>query len=216
MDFKNLTRKEKNDLAHQYEPLVIKITNQFHTKKCGTWNQLSGAAWEGFARAINTYDEKRSKMTFMQFAGFSIRNNILNYLNNESRVVKINAYNQEKIKKNGGGAKELFNSVSMDQLYGNRQDGEMSKEFKYNLYSKPNCDGDVFEFLYSKIDAEFNEMEREIFYKTFGLKDYEVTKGMDLAKDFNISHCKVSRIIKKVTTWIRKDEECCEMIQNLL
>jgi hypothetical protein len=40
-------------------------------------------------------------------------------------------------------------------------------------------------------------------------------KGKDIAKEFNISEGLVSQKIKKITTWIRKDDAICEMLQNL-
>ena len=92
----NMTELEKNTLVQQYEPLINKITKQYSDKVKASWEDLKSMAYEGFAIAINTYDETRSSMTFAQFAGFAIRNNILTSLNNELRTVKLSAYAQKK------------------------------------------------------------------------------------------------------------------------
>ena len=41
-------------------------------------------------------------------------------------------------------------------------------------------------------------------------------KGKDIAKEYNISEGLVSQKIKRITTWIRKDNELCEMLANLV
>ena len=102
-----------NELVEKYEPLVNKITKQFVDKVKVSWDDVKSMAYEGLAIAFNTYDSERSKMTFVQFAGFAIRNNILTGLNNELRTVKLSAYAQKKAVERG---EAVFNSVSMDGL----------------------------------------------------------------------------------------------------
>ena len=43
-------------------------------------------------------------------------------------------------------------------------------------------DGDIFDTLYSKLEDKFSKRDCDIFYMTFGLKDYDVIKGKDIAK----------------------------------
>jgi DNA-directed RNA polymerase specialized sigma subunit len=73
----NISQEQKNALAVQYEPLVNKITKQFVEKVKVSWDDVKSMAWEGLALAIENYDDERSTMTFTQFAGFAIRNNII-------------------------------------------------------------------------------------------------------------------------------------------
>ena len=111
MNYKSLTQSEKNSLAKQYEPLVNKITKQFVERVKVSWDDVKSMAWEGFALAIEQYDETKSKMNFTQYAGFAIRNNILTSLDNELRVVKLSNYAQKKAIEKG---EAVFNSVSID------------------------------------------------------------------------------------------------------
>lgn len=215
MDYKNLTELEKNKLAKQYEPLVNKITNQFFKKGLCTWQALSSMAWEGFALSINKYDESRSNMNFTQYAAFYIRNNILTSLDNELRTVKLSYYAQQKTVESGG---SLFNTISMDTLEGwNNEDEHSCKKYLKNISSPCLfCDGNIFDYLFSRIEDQFDKQDYELFYKKFGLKDYNETKGKDIAKEYNISEAQVSNRIKKIINWIRKDNDMCEMLANLI
>ena len=77
-----MTEQEKNEIVIKYEPLVNKLTKQFVDKINVSWDDIKSMAYEGLSIAIDTYDANRSSMTFAQFAGFAIRNNILTSLNN--------------------------------------------------------------------------------------------------------------------------------------
>ena len=112
MKYSELNQKERNELAKQYEPLVNKLVKQFSTKVAIDWYEIKSMAYEGLALAIEKYDDERSNMTFTQFAAFSIRNNILTCLDNESRTVKMTNYTQKKAIEAGD---PVFTSVSIDR-----------------------------------------------------------------------------------------------------
>lgn len=203
----------RETLPTQYEPLVNKIVNQFFKKGIMEWDQLTSMAWEGFAIALNTFDINRSNMSFTQFAAFAIRNNILTCIDNELRTVKLSAYAQKKVQDRWGDA-ALFNTVSINTSP--RDDEKIPQEMRFGMYTNAKFDdGDIYEHLCTRIEEEFPERDCKIFYKTFGLNGYNEMKGKDIAKEFNISEGLVSQKIKKITTWIRKDDAICEMLQNL-
>ena len=214
MVYKNLTQEEKNKLAVQYEPLVNKLVNQWYKKGITSWDQLKSMAYEGLALAINTYDDERSKMNFMQFAAFAIRNNILTALDNELRTVKLSNYAQKKVSERG---EALFNTVSIDVRIRQDEDRRTPQELRLNMYTNAKFDdGDVFSYIYARLETTFSEKDCIIFYKVFGLKGWDETKGKDVAKEYGISEGLVSQKIKKITSWIRRDNEMCEMLQNLI
>lgn len=214
MIYKDLAPEEKNKLAVQYEPLVNKLVNQWYKKGITSWDQLKSMAYEGLALAINTYDDERSKMNFMQFAAFAIRNNILTSLDNELRTVKLSNYAQKKASEKG---ETLFNTVSIDVRIRQDDDRRTPQELRLNMYTNAKFgDGDVFSYIYSRLETEFSERDCKIFYKVFGLRGCDETKGKDVAKEYGISEGLVSQKIKKITSWIRKDNEMCEMLQNLI
>lgn len=210
-----MTEIERNQLVREYEPLVNKLTKQFVDKVHYPWTEIKSMAYEGLAIALNTYDPYRSKMTFTQFAGFAIRNNILTSLNEELRTIKMSAYAQKMAAEKGHAS---FNTVSLDESFG--EDGSRRKENVIYRSLPPQeekfSDGDVFETLYTKLEDNFSTRDCEIFYRTFGLKDYEEEKGKDIAAYFGISCSLVSNRLKKVITFIQKDEDLVEILANLL
>lgn len=214
MDYRNLNEIEKNQLVAQYQKLINRLVNQFHKKGYTTWDQLESMALEGFAIAIHTYDSTRSTLSFTQFAAYAIRNNILTSLDNELRVVKLSAYAQKKVTEAGG---TTWNTVRLDTNTNSEDSDRPSKDIKLGAYTKAKFDdGDVFEYLYSRVEDEFSNRDCTMFYKSFGLKSFDVTPGKVIAQEFGVSEGCVSQRIKRITTWIRKDSELCEMLSNLM
>lgn len=213
MNYKKLTDEEKNSLVTQYQPLINKLVNQFFSKVQCSWEDLQSYAYEGFALAICKYDEQKSSMSFTQYAAFSIRNNILNCLNDELRTVKLNPYAQKAVLKNGG---SLFNTISIDHSSDDEDENNCRKIVLSAVVDETFSNGDVFEYLYSRLEDEFPYRDCEMFYRTFGLKDFDVEKGMDIAKRYDISAGLVSQKIKKIILWIRKDPELCEQLSELI
>ena len=217
--YKNISEREKTALVKQYEPLINKLTKQFTSSVKIDWDSVKSMAYEGFVLAMQNYDDERSRLTFKQFAGWSIRNNILSSLDKELRTVTMSAYAQNKAKENG---EAVFNSVALSVISGEESingDGEEKggKEFKYGVYEKDKfSDGDTFEYLYGRLEDEFSERDCEIFYRSFGLKGFDDEKGKDIAKHFGVSEGLVSQKIKKMILFIRKDTELVEMMANLI
>lgn len=214
-----------NETVRNFEPLINKITKQFFDKlnpgnKSGTrnmgctWDDLKSMAYEGFALAINKYDPKRSNMSFTQFAAFAIRNNILTSLDNEIRVVKLSAYAQKKVSERG---ESLFNTISIDRPVRDDDNELTPREIVTNMYEEENfSNGDIFKYLYTRLENEFTERDYTIFYKVFGLKGYDETSGRVIAKEYGVSEGLVSQRLKKVVTYIRHDKDLCEMLGSLI
>jgi RNA polymerase sigma factor (sigma-70 family) len=218
--YSNITEKEKTDLVKQYEPLMNKLTKQFVSQVKIDWDSVKSMAYEGFVLAMMNYDDERSKLSFKQFAGWSIRNNILSSLDKELRTVSMSAYAQKKAQEAG---EATFNSVSLSVISGEASvtggddDGKGCREYKYGVYEKDKfSDGDVYEYLYTRLEDKFSERDCEMFYRIFGLKGFADEKGKDVAKAFGVSEGLVSQKIKKMILFIRGDEELVEMLGNLI
>lgn len=207
------TSKQKAELTIQYEPLINKLTAQFYRKVQYGWDDIKSMAYEGFALALNKYDENRSTMSFMSFAAFEMRNNIMTRLTEESRTVKLPFEEQKKRKENG---ETLFTSVSIDHKYQGDDDLKPRETVLGMAVEAKFADGDIFEYLYTRLEGQFPERDCKMFYMTFGLKGYEETPNQDIAKMFGVSEGLVSQKKKKIIEFIRKDEELCEMLANLL
>lgn len=207
------TEQERNQLVNTYEPLINKIVGQFYAKVKCSWEDLKSMAYEGFVIAINKYDNKRSKMNFTQYAAFSIKNTILSSLDNELRTVKLSAYAQKRVVELG---ESTFNTISIDQPYSG--DDEMTpRETVMGMYENEKfSNGDVFDYLYTRLENHFSSRDYKIFYMTFGLKGYDEMRGKEIAKKYGISEGLVSQRLKRVLEYIRKDNELCEMLSSLI
>lgn len=226
-DYKRgLSRREQKEFCDQYKPLVYKITKQFTSKIKVEWERVESMAWEGFSLALVKYDPKRSSMNFMQYAGFAIRNSILTGLDNELRVVKLSAYAQQKIGEMYG-SKGLFNTVSLDVTNDDQDKGNSSEQSNMeskprhkNLYDRPIqekfSDGDLYEYIYARVEEKFKPRDCEMFYMAFGLKDYDEMKGKEIAKVYGVSEGLVSQKVGNIVKYIRKDTDMCEMLARLL
>lgn len=219
MDFRpNFTEREKNQFARQYESLVRKLVKQTVDKGFNEWDQIESAAWEGFARAMKDYDPERSNLSFKQFAGWSIRNRILLSIDNELRTVKVDWYNRKKAEANG---EKVYQRVSFETNNSKDDDTPKTSNSKFNfegMHTNPTfSDGDVYEYMYSRLEEKFSKEHCDVFYRSFGLHGYEeIQKGKDIAKAVGISEGAVSQKVKKVITWMRNDAEMCEMLSNLM
>ena len=212
----NLSQKDQSKLIKKYEPLVNKITNQFVQKTKMPWSMIKSMAYEGLVLAFKNYDPKRSELTFLQFAGYSIRNMILTAIYEESRTVKMNQYNVAQATEQGA---PIYNMVNFDQLLDDSQERDSSKsiEIKLNLYEneKFSC-GNVYEYLYYRIEHKFKQRDCEVFYKVFGLKGFVDEKSQDVAKFYGVSNGLISQIVKKIIEYIKSDNDLCEMLAQLV
>jgi RNA polymerase sigma factor (sigma-70 family) len=207
------TDKQKNELTKQYEPLINKLTGQFYSSVQMDWDSIKSMAYEGFALALNKYDESKSSMSFMSFAAFEMRNNIMTRLTEESRTVKLPFEEQKRRKESG---EPLFNSVSIDRSV--REDDDIKpREIVMGMYETARfADGDVFSYLYERLEEKFPQRECDMFYMSFGLKGFEDTPNQDIAKKFGVSEGLVSQKKRKIIDWIRTDRDLCEMLSNLV
>lgn len=218
LDFKtNFTNSEKNKFANQYKNLVVKLVKQTVDKGFSDWDQIESAAWEGFALAMENYDETRSKLNFTQYAAWSIRNRILYSLDEELRTVKVSYYQRKKAE---GKNEPIYSRIGFDKN-NNNEDNDSSDSFKkFNLegmHSNPTfADGDIYEYMYTRLNKRFPKNQCEMFYRSFGLNGFDEMKGKDIAKEYGVSEGLVSQKVKKIVTWMKSDNEMCEMLGNLI
>ena len=224
-------------IVKAYEPLINKLTKQMYEKNCGriAWDEIKSMAYEGILIAIEKYDperetgkskrirrksvetESKTPMTFTQFAAWSITINIRTRLSEETRVVRMTAYMQKKA---GDTGKSTFQSVSFergDSQDEHTEDRKIYENLKNTLYSTPSWeDGDLEQYIFSRIEGRFGATESELFYRFYGLQGRDEAKVMEMAKELGVTSGRISQRIKKIVDYIKKDEELCEAIAKWL
>ena len=210
-DFQNDEIREL--LFKKYSPLMHKIVNQLKSSMPLDYNDVIGAAMEGFVYAMNSF-KRGTSQSFKQYSAWCMRNFILSSANSEGHTVKFSAYNQKKAKERG---ESTFKSVSMNNFTGDSEDDSrlsilgvdedtVFDETPENAYSA----------LYQFVDENFTVRDRTIFYSTYGLNGHDVVKGKDLADKFKMSAASVSLINKRVINAIKKAPELLEKLLVLL
>ena len=161
--------------------------------------------------------KKQKGQTFKQYAGWRIRYQILNDLNDLARTVKISQYEYEK-NKAAGNTKGNFNVVSVDQSI---DDEGQTMVDRMAAFSNGNdafrtSANDQWEKVYKLIDDRFSTRTASIFYKYFGLHGYKQMKGVEIAKEMGITGAAVSMSVKDVMKFLKSNKRTMAILQDLL
>lgn len=230
------TERGRERCARQYASLVTAIASKY--KGSGLdWNGLISAGYLGLTKAMNDYhrpDEvvdvengldndarkevkKQKNLTFKQYAGWRIRFQILNDINELSRTVRISQYEYEK-NKEAGNTKGNFNTISVDATL---DDEGQTLVDRLKAFS---TDNDAFkmdtksqwEKLYKLIDDKFSTRTASVFYKYFGLRGYKQMSGVEIGKDLGITGGAVSMKIKSIISFLKSDKRTANILNDLL
>lgn len=230
------TEKGRERCARQYASLVTAIASKYRGSGLD-WNSLISAGYLGLTKAMSDYhrpDEfvdmedgldkeakaevkKQKSLTFKQYAGWRIRFQILNDINELSRTVRISQYEYEK-NKAAGNTKGNFNTVSVDQTLDD--EGQTLVDRMTALSS----DNDAFkgdtktqwDKVYKLIDDKFSVRTASVFYKYFGLRGYKQMSGVEIAKEMGITGAAVSMYIKHIITFLKSDKRTVNLLMDLL
>jgi DNA-directed RNA polymerase specialized sigma subunit len=230
------TEKGRERCARQYASLVTAIASKYRGSGLD-WNSLISAGYLGLTKAMSDYhrpDEfvdmedgldkeakaevkKQKNMTFKQYAGWRIRFQILNDINELSRTVRISQYEYEK-NKAAGNTKGNFNTVSVDQTL---DDEGQTLVDRMTAFSNDNdaFKGDTkaqWDKVYKLIDAKFSVRTASVFYKYFGLRGYKQMSGVEIAKEMGITGAAVSMYIKHIITFLKSDKKTVNLLTDLL
>lgn len=199
----------RESIAKQYQQLVYKIANQQKYKTALSYEDVVGFGEEGLATAINNYDPTKGQ-TFKQYAGYMILYYIQNGSNTEGHTVHFSAYMQKKARDRGE------STWIMSSIDNHVDDDDENKRSMTPVADEKKPYDRVLPELYEAIEKHFSQHDVEIFYKSFGLKNYDVYKGSDLAKMYGCSGPNITLIKQKIINYIKKDETLLDELADLL
>ena len=231
------TEKGRDRCAKQYASLVVAIAKNPKYKNSGlSWDGLISAGYLGLTKAMNDYhkpneyvdieqdnidkeETKKAKgLSFKQYAGWRISQQILNDINELSRTVRITQYEYEKNKKEGN-TKGNFNIVSVDEPINDEGDTLVDRLVAYSdendAFSDRSADR-KWSKIYKAIDSNFATRVATTFYKYFGINDYKKMSGVEIAKEMNVTGAAVSRNIKLVMNFLKSNKETKDILLDLL
>ena len=211
------TSSGRNACAKQYMPMVHKIVNGFVGKSRLDKPELMSAALHGFTYAMNTWrksDKDDSKsVPFKTYAGYCVRNQILQDINNLSYTIKTNQYAVDKL------GSTMLTGMSLDSFGVNSDDDFKQDRIAALGVEDPNymskSNEESWEDLYKFIERKFKQRDIDIFYRYFGLKGYHKEKGKEIAKNLGISASMITAVINMILKTLKKDPKSMEILMDI-
>ena len=214
------TEKGRNAVVKRYEPLIHKIAKQWLGKINLGYSDLLGCCYEGIAYAMNTYGKKNKKstaddeavkgLTFGQYAGYCMRNQILGNGVNDSHLVKIPT-SQQKLERDLKGHNTKNISVSGDKAVGHDDEGgkTMFDFIGSSSDSSKNLDNEdlakLWERIWKALEAQFPDGQTlDVWYSFYGLRGRKKMKNKEIAKKYNVANSNVTYYCFKVNSYIKK------------
>lgn len=212
------TSAGRNAAAKMYSPLLIKIVNQFVGKSNFDRSELMSSALLGFTNAMNDWrknDDEGKTVPFKTYAGYRVRQQILNDINQYSHTLSGgNSYN---VKKYGAA---MLDAVSIDGFMNDDEDINQDRLAALGISDKdPNLTRNEekhWKEIYKLIEDKFKQRDIDIFYRYFGLNGYKREKSKDIAKSFGMSEGNIrNAVINKILLFLKKDHKASEILQDL-
>ena len=204
----DLTEKERNDIAKKYLPLVKKISTKMYKTSSMDYEEIEGFGWVGLTKAMDEYDPTASGMSFLQFAGFGIRNAILSGQTQNGSAIKVSYYMRKKMKERG---EDIPSTISLNRHFEN-EDHLPELGMEEDFLDSDNSWG----LLKQRLESHFPDTWTDMFYSVYGLYGKAVEKSKDIAKRQGISGCLVTKRMKKMIEYIQSDKELCDVMRELL
>ena len=214
----------RDRIVKQYSKLATSIAAKYRGK-CGLdWNSLVSAANMGLVKAMNDYkrpvhsdmeDDKMKKLSFKQYAGYRIKQQILNDINNYSRTVHVTQHGVRKADEEG----RTFTTVHIDWSEDGHGEGSLADKLDGlsvdPVAGKAKENGQL-EKIFDMIDKKFPDKTLSIFYSYFGLHGYKKMSGVEIAKQYGVSGAAISQRVKQVVTWLQENKQTRGLLQELL
>ena len=210
------TNAGRNAAAKVYTPLVYKIVNQFVGKSKLSKQELISAGLLGLTNAMNDWEREdadgKNRVTFKTYAGYAIRNQILQDMTRLSHTFKTNNWavkNSDKFH---------LDPISFDDM-ARDEDGYLKIDHLPSIGVEdkhlPN-QNDRWESLYKLIENKFSQRDVDVFYRYFGLHGHNKEKSKDIAKSLGMSEGNIrNSIINKMLGFLRKDPRALEILGDL-
>lgn len=215
----------------QYLPLVKKIVHQFLIKipksslSTDEIKDMEGAAWEGLSLGLHKFEQNNETgTTLLTFLSYQIKFSILNYIQNESRTVRISSYRQGIMKHNGESGFKKNLSLDNDHFKHNMEDTEEQEDQTNSHWNKiyGNIEEDIVDYeayANSKDDVLYQQIvntiqpETEVQYRNinilcedFGICGFEKLERKVICKKYGITDGNISIIIKKLIGKLSNNE----------
>ena len=226
------SEKGRNEVAAKYDKLVWKIARSFNGKSNLTLDELYSAGLEGLTRAMNKYgkkteytksdDENVKSYTFLSFAAFAIRHQILHDIKNVSHIVRIPVSAQQREKAETG-HNTKNNTISGDKTVKGGEQGEKTVFDFMSSGGGESSEGDVnkedmdkiWKDIFAELEKKFDEKTMDIWYSFNELNGHKKMKNKELGQKYNMIPSRVTYYLYIVNSYILKNPKLREMFMDL-
>lgn len=209
------TNAGRNAAAKMYSPLVVKIVNQYIGKSRLTKQELMSAALQGLTDAMNDWGKNgENKVAFKTYAGFRIKQQILNDINAYSHDLSgTNWYsNQQNI--------DNLDALSLDKMMSGEDNIELDHIGALGVEDKDmsniESEDKNWQHIFKLIEGQFKQRDIDIFYRYFGLNGYKREKSKDIAKSYGMSEGNIrNSVINKIISFLKKDKQALKILSDI-
>ena len=207
------SQQGRNAAAKIYMPLVYKIVSHYIGKSNLTKQELISAGLEGLTGAMNEWikDKDEKKVAFKTYAGFRVKQQILNDIN--SHAHSLSGFNDYALKQ-GWGA----DAISIDGLLSGDDDDFNQDRLSYlGTTNDKNPDKEsAWKPIFKLIESKFKERDVNIFYRVMGLNGYKKEKSKDVAKEMGWSESNIrNSVLNKIINFLRTDKRAMELLSEI-
>lgn len=205
--------KERNRIARELEPLMMKIVGQWDGRCPLDRDLLEMQARYGMVYAMNNYREG-TPQSFIQYAAWCMRNWILNGINEFGSTVRIGAGERKRLLDSGD---TVYRTTSIDRIDDEGKEdrglmGEISEKSSYTdnfeLVTRDYVVGKVVKY----VEGKFDKRHKDIFFSTYELNGKKKMKGIDLAKKYHCTAALISQLNREVLDSIRGNTNLMELL----
>lgn len=220
-----ISDRGRAQIVRKYSNLAVSIASKYRGKSGLDWNSLVSAANMGLVKAMNDYrrptsetaeEQKNKALSFKQYAGYRIKQQILNDINDFSRTVRRPQYQWDKAKAAG---LTIPDDMSIDKGYTDADDIAMMdkiKELSDEMNVTKTKESKQLEKVCDILNNKFSDKTMSIFYSYFGINGYKKMTGVELSKRNGCSVSAISQHISKVIKFLQSDRNTRSMMRELL
>jgi DNA-directed RNA polymerase specialized sigma subunit len=209
--------RERNRIAKELEPLMVKIVNQWDGKCPLDRELLEMQARYGVTYALNNYREGTSQ-SFIQYAAWCIRNWILNGISEFGSTVRIGAGERKRLLDNGDTVYRIYrigdsrmedtSTLSIDNIAPEMVEADMDAGTDFEMVSRD----DALKKLSEYVSKNFDDRHKDIFFSTYELGGKKKMKGTELAKKYHCTAALISQLNRDVLEGIRHNGDLMELL----
>lgn len=227
------TEEGRNACAKKYDRLVWKIARSFVGKSNLTLDELYASGLYGLTLAMNKYgkkteytkadDETLKSYTFISFAAYIIRNQILQDIKDASRTVRVPVSAQQKEKAELG-HNTKNNTISGDSTIKNGEQGSKTVfDFMSDETGGVSSDGDInkadlqrtWQEIFDTLEDKFDTRTMDIWYSFYELNGHQKLKNKELAQKYNMLSSNITYYLYLVNSYILKNKKLRRLFMDV-